>query len=135
MTRHMSRLKARPGRKGRQPVCPDQEPITTVLTADEIELNARLHEQAAQSVTTTLTRMQERTQLAAQANPELAPFLTAYFEAAGTSLLQNTLALLDEPPVVSPPQRHQPHVRRWWRSPLRRLIPICMRKEQLDGTA
>jgi hypothetical protein len=122
-------------RKGSRVSPADDEHLTAILTADQIDLKARLHEQAAEQVTTTLTRMQQRTRQAARATPELEPFLSTYFEAAGTSLLQHTLAVLNDPPrqpsirPVSPPRRPA------WPFTIRRLIPVRKRQEQPDGTA
>jgi hypothetical protein len=131
MIRHLSHIRVRPRRIEHPTLPAAQEPIAVVLTADQIELKAQLHEQAAQHDTRTLSRMQERTQQAARNTPELAPFLTAYFEAAGHSLLTNTLAMLDEPPVASP------RLPRWHRRrfPISRVIPRRLRKDPSDGPA
>jgi hypothetical protein len=135
MIRKTTRVRVKPLRKGSQSIAPEQEVLSAALTADEIDLKAQLHEQAARSVTTTLSRMQQRTQHAARSTPELEPFLTAYFEAAGSSLLQNTLAMLNDQPR-SVPVRPVPEPRRpYWPFSIRRLIPVRKRQEQPDGAA
>jgi hypothetical protein len=135
MIRKATRVRVKPRRKGSPAVAPEPEVLSAALTADQIELKAQLHEQAAQSVTTTLTRMQQRTQQAARSTPELEPFLTAYFEAAGSSLVQNTLEILNDPPRLVP-VRPVPQPRRpYWPFSIRRLIPVRKRQEQPDGAA
>lgn len=134
MRRRIAPIRVKPRRKARSLRAPEHAVMTAALTADQVALKAQLHEQAAQSVSTTLTRMQRRTQEAARATPELEPFLTAYFEAAGAALLRNTLQIVNEPPrpplrVVPPPRRTFP------RFSIRRLIPVRSREEQPDGAA
>lgn len=133
--RRVSRIRVRPRRKGNPSATPARQDLATVLTADQIQLNAQLHDYAAQTVSTALERMQQRSQQATRSNPELAPFLTAYFEAAGASLMQNTLALLDDQSVLQPmPQpRHTPAPSR--RQAFLRFIPGRGRKEEHDGQA
>jgi hypothetical protein len=135
MIRKATRVRVKPRRKGSPSVAPEPEVLSAVLTADQIDLKAQLHEQAAQSVATTLTRMQQRTQQAARSTPELEPFLTAYFEAAGTSLLQNTLTILNDPPRVASERPVRPPRRPSWPFSIRRLIPVRKREEQPDGAA
>lgn len=137
MIRKVARIRVTPRRKGyaHAAVGPEPEVLSTALTVDQVDLQAQLHEQAAQSVTTTLTRMQQRTQQAVHTTPELEPFLTAYFEAAGTSLMQNTLTILHDPPRVPPTRPVQQRRRSAWPFVIRRLIPVRTREEQPDGAA
>ena len=137
MIRNVTRIRVTPRRKGyaHAAVGPEPEVLSTALTVDQVDLQAQLHEQAAQSVTTTLTRMQQRTQQAVHTTPELEPFLTAYFEAAGTSLMQNTLTILHDPPRVPPTRPVQQRRRSAWPFVIRRLIPVRTREEQPDGAA
>ena len=137
MIRKVTRIRVTPRRKGYAHAAgaPEPEVLSTALTVDQVDLHAQLHEQAAQSVTTTLTRMQQRTQQAVHTTPELEPFLTAYFEAAGTSLMQNTLTILHDPPRVPPTRPVQQRRRSSWPFAIRRLIPVRKREEQPDGAA
>lgn len=137
MIRKATRIRVTPRRKGRahSAVAPEPEVLSTALTVDQVALQAQLHEQAAQSVTTTLTRMQQRTQQAVRTTPELEPFLTAYFEAAGSALMQNTLTILHDPPRVPPARPAQQRGRSSWPFAIRRLIPVRTREEQPDGAA
>ena len=79
--------------------------------------------------------MQQRTQQAVRTTPELEPFLTAYFEAAGSALMQNTLTILHDPPRVPPARPAQQRGRSSWPFAIRRLIPVRKREEQPDGAA
>ena len=139
MIRHVSRIRVRPRRKERPAPLPVQTPITAALAADHVALKAQLHEEAARTVCSALERMLQREQETARSTPELEPYLTAYFEVSRRSLLQHTLAILDEHAVhdASRPQRHEQPPRR--RVPFRRLIPVRIpvrsRKEQPDGAA
>ena len=137
MIRNVTRIRVTPRRKGyaHAAVGPEPEVLSTALTVDQVDLQAQLHEQAAQSVTTTLTRMQQRTQQAVHTTPELEPFLTAYFEAAGTSLMQNTLTILHDPPRVPLTRPVQQRRRSAWPFVIRRLIPVRTREEQPYGAA
>ncbi len=135
MIRKETRICVTPRRKGRPAGAPEPAVLSAALTADQIDLNTQLHEQAAQSVTATLTRMQQRTQAAARSTPELEPFLTAYFEAAGSSLLHHTLDILNDPPRVAPVRSVPPPRRPYWPFSIRRLIPVRKRQEQPDGAA
>lgn len=137
MIRKVTHIRVTPRRKGHSRSAGGSAPevLSTALSIDQVDLHAQLHEQAAQSVTTTLTRMQQRTQQAVRTTPELEPFLTAYFKAASSSLLQNTLALLDDQPVsrsmLQP--RHTPAPAR--RRALLRFISGRVGKEEHDGQA
>jgi hypothetical protein len=134
MIRRISRIRVQPRRKCTPSSAPEAEVLSAALTAEQIDLNAHLHEQAAQSVATTLTRMQQRTQQAADTTPELAPLLTAYFHAASTSLLHHTLELLADPPQSPIPPARPPR-RPSWPFAIRRLMPVRRRKEQPGGPA
>lgn len=137
MIRKVTRIRVTTHRKGRAHAAdaPEPEVLSTALTIDQLDLQAQLHEQAAQSVTSTLTRMQQRTQQAVRTTPELEPFLTAYFEAAGSSLMQNTLTILHDPPRVTPASPARQRRRSSWPFAIRRLIPVRKREEQPDGAA
>lgn len=137
MIRKETRIRVTPRRKGHTHAAVVSEPevLSPALTVDQLDLQAQLHEQAAQSVTTTLTRMQQRTQHAVRTTPELEPFLTAYFEAAGASLMQNTLTILHDPPRVPPASPARQRRRSPWSFAIRRLIPVRKREEQPDGAA
>jgi hypothetical protein len=131
----LSRIRVRPRRKGRPSPSPEQELVTAALAAKQVELNAQLHDHAAQIVRTTLDEMQQRADQAARTNPELAPYVNAYLLAAGRSLIQETTGMLDDQPIFVAPPHHQPQRRFHWRFSFRRLIPVNARKEQPDGAA
>ncbi len=134
MIRRFSRVRVRPRRKGR-PIALESEGLPTVLTADQIALNAFLHEQAAQTVCATLARMHLREQDAARRTPDLEPYLTAYFDASRHSLLQHTVAILDDH-LTAQPSRHAAPSGWWsWRPQMPRLLPLPRRKEMPDGAA
>lgn len=135
MISRFPRIKVYRRRKGSRVSPADDEHLTAILRADQIDLKAQLHERAAEQVATTLTHMQQRTQQAARTTPELEPYLSTYFEAAGISLLQHTLALLDDPPRQPPIRPVSPPRRPSWPFAIRRLIPVRKRQEEPDGTA
>ena len=138
MIRKLGRIGVRPRRKGVRIVTPDSdvgpepEVVAAALAADQIDLTRQLHEQAAEGVAATLVRLQQRSQEAARSMPELEPYLTAYFEAAGTSLMQHTLEVLHSPPRY-PSRRPDPPPRPAGRFSICRLIPVRVRQEQPDG--
>lgn len=135
MIRRISRIRVRPRRKGRPSPAPEEELVGAVLTAEQVALKAQLHEQAAQTVCATLERMQRRAHEAARTNPDLGPYLSAYFEASRRSLLEHTLAILDDYPAQQPAPHEQPIHRPRWRFPLHRLLLVHRRKEHPNGAA
>lgn len=142
MARHTARIRANPRRKGTRASPPEPDRVSAPaeaevtslpFTPEQIALSAQLHDHAVETVTTTIGRMQQRTQQAAQANPELAPLLDAYYDAARASLIANTRAILTDTTLVRTAEPVRPQPRRPWRFSFPRLIPGRTREEQGNG--
>jgi hypothetical protein len=87
-------------RAQRQEASPDvvsaqEMEAAAALARERMRLAAELHDEAAKIVGETLERSTRREQEAARSNPEIGPFLSAYFDASRRSLLQSTSELLD----------------------------------------
>ena len=98
--RRLSRIRVRPRRKATRLPSPDEALVGAALTADQVALEARLHEEAAQTVCAALERMQQRERATSGGNPELEPYLAAYFDASRRMLIEHIAAVLGAQPIT-----------------------------------
>lgn len=75
-------------------VSADEMQVAAALAKERMRMAAELHNEAAEIVGQTLERSHRREQEAARNNPEISPFLSAYFDASRRTLLQNTADVL-----------------------------------------
>lgn len=103
-SRRLPRVRIRPRRFRMPPkvLSPEELQVAAELASQRAQMRADLERQAVETVGATLERMRERGQETARSNPELQPYLAAFFEASRQTLLHTAGDLLMPTHSVDP---------------------------------